>query len=95
MQVDRANRVEALTREVEELLRSRDLRFFGALPFSTVLASTRMDEVQASLKAEMEEGHSRTDVTVDNVSSLLQNFPCFEFKTPPQPLSRLAHEACV
>lgn len=68
MQVDRADRVEALTGEVKELLKTRDLRFFGALPFSTVLASTRMDEVQACLKAHIEDGHSRTDVTVDNVS---------------------------
>ena len=67
VQVDRANRVDALTKEVEQLLQSRELTFFGALPFSSVLASTRMDEVQASLKAQIQGGHSRTDVTVDNV----------------------------
>ena len=70
LQVDRANRVESLTGEVEELVKSRDLKFFGALPFSTVLASTRMDEVQASLKAQMEGEQSRTDVTVNNVSAI-------------------------
>ena len=67
MQVDTAERIESLNKEVSKLLQGRDLRFFGALPFSEVLSSTRMDEVQAALKARLQQEHRRTDVTVAKV----------------------------
>ena len=67
MQVDPADRLEEMARETSRLLNDRGMKLYGALPYSDVLASTRMDEIQAALDAQLRQKHSRTDVTVDKV----------------------------
>lgn len=68
-----AERVSTLTAEVSQLLLGRNLSFFGVIPFSPILASTRMDEVQANLRAHFPEVERHTDVTVEDVSLLAQS----------------------
>lgn len=64
-----AERVEELKGELHDALERRGLPLLGALPYSPVLSSTRLDEVQSALGASLHQRHSQLDIGIDKVSS--------------------------
>lgn len=67
MQVLPAERVTGLAQELGPPLRERGIPLLGALPYSGVLGSKRLDEVKSALNAVLLRRHSRVDVGVDKV----------------------------